>query len=262
MRITLIALAICASGAPASAQLTTTYTGTRLVGDKMVPATAEFALEQGRALMVMTGGSGGRMIYDAKAEVLHVISDEQKTYFDITKAGAASGDPTGMMAAMQTQLEKMPKEQRAMAEQMMKQRMGSGATPPPPLTYVWSHETKTVAGYECTRVDGMRGDDKVTEYCGTKSGDFRMSDRERQTMLDMQGYLRNFGIKVQSGDETRAFQWDTSVDGYPIITRCYRDGKLTLDLQLATVDRKSIPDEKFELPRDYKKMDMSRMAGR
>jgi hypothetical protein len=261
MRSLLTALATCVLAVPTSAQLTTTYSGTRLVGDKQVPATAEFAVEQGRVAMVMTGGRGGRMVYDAKAEVLHVISDEDKTYFDITKAGAASGDPTGMMAQMQQQLEKMPKEQRAMAEQMMKSRMGA-STPTPPLTYVWSKETKTIAGYECTRVDGMRGDDKVTEYCGTKSNDFKMSDGERQTMLDMQGYLRNFGIRVQSGDETRAFQWDTSVDGYPVLTRCYRSGTMTLDMTLTSVSRKPIPEELFELPRGYKKMDMSGMAGR
>jgi hypothetical protein len=260
MRQLLRALVIAVTAAPAQAQLTTTYTGTQLVGDKQVPATAKFSVEQGRVAMVMTGGRGGRMVYDAKNQVLHIIMDESKSYFDITKAGGA-GDAGGMAAEMQKQLEKMPKEQRAAAEQMMKGMMGSVA-PPPPLTYVWSHETKTVAGYECTRVDGMRGDTKVTEYCGTTSSDFKMSDGERQTMLDMQGYLRNFGISVQAGDETRAFQWDTSVDGFPIVTRCYRDGKMTLDLVLESVNRKPIPDELFDLPRGYRKIDMAAMGGR
>lgn len=260
MRRFLIALAIGVSAASAQAQLTTTYTGTQLVGDQQVPATARFAVEQGRVAMVMTGKRSGRMVYDAKNQVLHVIMDEDKSYFDITKAGPG-GDASGMAAEMQKQLAKMPKEQRAAAEQMMKGMMGAAA-PPPPLTYVWSHETKTIAGYECTRVDGMRGDTKVTEYCGTKSSDFRMSDGERQTMLDMQGYLRNFGISVQAGDETRAFQWDTSVDGYPIVTRCYRDGKMTLDLVLESVNRRPIPDELFDLPRGYRKIDFSSTGGR
>ena len=260
MRQLLLALVIAVTAAPARAQLTTTYTGTQLVGGQQVPATAKFSVEQGRIAMVMTGGHRGRMVYDAKNQVLHVIMDEDRSYFDITKAGGAGG-AGGMAAEMQKQLEKMPKEQRAAAEQMMEGMMGSVA-PPPPLTYVWSHETKTVAGYECTRVDGMRGDTKVTEYCGTKSHDFTMSDGERQTMLDMQGYLRNFGISVQAGDETRAFQWDTSVDGYPIVTRCYRDGKMTLDLVLESVNHNPIPEELFELPRGYRKMDFTSMGGR
>jgi len=252
----LFPVALCATAAPAptSAQLTTTYTGTQRDGDKDVPASAEFTIQNGRALMVMKGSRAMRMIFDARAGVLHIISDDDKSFFDITRANAAAGDPSGMMGEMQKQMEKMPKEQRAMAEGMMKGMMGSAATQPP-LTYVWSKETREIAGYQCTLVAGMRGDNKVTEYCGSTSNDFKMSDAERATMLDMQGYLRNFGISVQSGDETRAFQWDTSVDGYPVLTRCYRNGTMTLELQLVSVSRKPLPDEMFEMPRGYKPMD-------
>jgi len=109
-----------------------------------------------------------RMIFDDRAGVLHILSDDDMSFFDITKANAASADPTGMMGEMQKQLEKMPKEQRAQAEMMMKGMMGTTA-PQPPLTYVWTTDTKEIAGYECTLVEGMRGDNKVTEYCGSKS---------------------------------------------------------------------------------------------
>jgi hypothetical protein len=108
----------------------------------------------------------------------------------------------------------------------------------------------------------MRGTDKVTEYCGSTSNDFRMSGAERQTMLDMQGYLRNFMIMVKSSDDaTRAFQWDTKVDGYPVVTRCFNDGKLTLELTLQSVDRKPLSDTLFAVPRDYKKMDLMKGPG-
>jgi len=108
----------------------------------------------------------------------------------------------------------------------------------------------------------MRGSEKVTEYCGSTSADFRMSDAEHQTMLDMQGYLRNVGIMVKSGSETsRAFQWDVGTDGYPVVTRCYRDGKLTLDLELTSVSRTPVPDDLFALPANYRKLDPASMAG-
>ena len=68
-----------------------------------------------------------RMIFDDRAGVLHILSDDDKSFFDITKANAASADPTGMMGEMQKQLEKMPKEQRAQAEMMMKGMMGTTA---------------------------------------------------------------------------------------------------------------------------------------
>ena len=79
----------------------------------------------------------------------------------------------------------------------------------------------------------MRGTDKVTEYCGTTSGDFKMSAADRETMLDMQSYLRNFTIMVKTADDgAGAFQWDTGTDGYPVLTRCFRDGQITLELTL------------------------------
>jgi hypothetical protein len=81
-------------------------------------------------------------------------------------------------------------------------------------------------------------------------------------MLEMQGYLRNFGINAKSGDESRAFQWDTSVDGYPVLTRCYRDGRMTLELQLASVSRTEIPRDAYELPRGYKRTDFGSATAR
>jgi len=253
MRTRLLALALCCAAHPAAAQLTTTYTGTQLAGDKEVPASAQFLLEQGRVAMVMKGSRSSRMLFDEKEQVLHVVSDDDRTYFDLDKKTGGRGDP---MAMMQKQLEQLPKEQRAAAEQMMKGMMAS-ASQTPPLTYVWSHEKKTIAGYDCTRVDGMRGEAKVTEYCGSTSDDFKMSDEERKTMLDMQGYLRNFTIMVKSSDDaTRAFQWDTNVDGYPVLTRCYVNGKMTLELQLESVNRKPISHDVFELPKGYKRMDL------
>jgi hypothetical protein len=82
-------------------------------------------------------------------------------------------------------------------------------------------------------------------------------------MLDMQSYLRNFMIMVKNSDDaTRAFQWDTKVDGYPVITRCYNNGKVTLDLTLQSVNRKPLSDDVFALPSGFKKMEMPKMSGR
>lgn len=260
----LSATTICGAGVPAAAQLTTTYTGIQRDGDKEVPASAQFSLEAGRVAMIMKGTHSARMLFDAKEGKLRMVSDDEKSYFELDKntAGGGGADVSGMLANMQKQLDALPKEQRQMAEQMMKSAMGS-AKKAPPFVYVWTKEKKTIGGYECTQVDGMQGDAKVTEYCGTTSADFKMSEAERKTMLEMQGYLRNFMTMVRASDDgaTRAFQWDTSADGYPVLTRCYVGGKMTLELLLGSVNRQALPRELFEVPSGYKKMDMSRMTG-
>jgi hypothetical protein len=262
MRQTLIMLALCCVATPVLAQLTTTYSGTQRDGDKDVPASAVFSVEKGRVAMIMKGTRSNRMLFDEKAQVLRIVSDDDKSYIDLDKEWRKNADPSGMMATMQKQLESMPAAQRAMAEQMMKSTMGA-MQQQPALEYVWTKDKQTVAGYECTRVEGMRGASKTTEYCGSTSDDFKMSDAEHQTMLDMQNYLRSVMIMVKSSDDAvRAFQWDTKVDGYPVITRCFNDGKMTLDLKLQSVNRRPLADTLFAIPAGFKKMDMPKMPGR
>lgn len=256
MRALFLLFAIVAAAQPAEAQFTTTYAGTQNDGGGSVPASALFAVEPGHAVMIMKGTRSGRMVFDANAQVLHIINDDDRSYFDVDKSAGGQGDP---MQMIQQQMANMPPAQRAMAENMMKSMSGSM---PPPLTYVWSTEKRTVAGYECTRVDGMRGSEKVTEYCGSISPDLKLTDTERATMLAMQSYLRNFSIMVKSADDgMRAFQWDTTTDGYPVVSRCYRHGEMTLDLTLQSVSRRPIPAEAFVLPDGYRKMDLSGMGG-
>lgn len=260
MRTPMVVLTLCAVAATAGAQFTTTYTGVQRDGGKEYPATAIFAVEKGRIAMILTGSKHTRMLFDDKAQVIHMVMEDEKQYFDIDKDLRAAMDPSGMMAQMQKQLEALPKEQRAMAEQMMSQAMGRGGGGAPQLVYNWTNDTQTIGGYECTRVEGMRGSEKVTEYCGSTSQDLKMAEADRQTVLDMQPLLRNFTIMVTSTDDaTRAFAWDTNTDGYPVLTRCFAKGQMTLELKLATVTRTGPTDDQFSLA-GFKKMDIKSMG--
>jgi len=261
MRNALITLALFGAAAPVGAQFTTTYTGVQHVNDKDYPATAIFAIENGRIAMILTGAKHVRMLFDDKAQVLRLVDEDGKQYVDLTKDSRASMDPSGQLAQMQKQLEAMPKEQRAMAEGMMKQAMAGMAQAQEQLVYNWTTDKLKISGYDCTRVEGIRGDQKVTEYCGSTSDDFKLKDSEHQTVLDMQGYLRNFLIMVKSDDQSvRAFAWDTKTDGYPVLTRCFTNGKMTLELTLATVSRKGPTDDQFKID-GFKKMEMPKGPG-
>jgi hypothetical protein len=261
MRNALITLALCGAAAPVGAQFTTTYTGVQHVNDKDYPATAIFAIENGRIAMILTGVKHVRMLFDDKAQVLRLVDEDGKQYVDLTKDSRASMDPSGQLAQMQKQLEAMPKEQRAMAEGMMKQAMAGMAQAQEQLVYNWTTDKLKISGYDCTRVEGIRGDQKVTEYCGSTSDDFKLKDSEHQTVLDMQGYLRNFLIMVKSDDQSvRAFAWDTKTDGYPVLTRCFTNGKMTLELTLATVSRKGPTEDQFKID-GFKKMEMPKVPG-
>lgn len=244
MRSTAIMLALLCGAAPASAQFNTYYTGTERKDGKSVPATAQFSVEKGRVAVIMKGSRSSRMLFLEKEGVLRVVDESTKSYFDLDRQ-ALQGDAMG---EMEEQLAKMPPEQRKMAEQMMQGAMASRK--PKASTYVWTKEKQTIKGYVTTKVECMVGDEKRSEYWGTTSSDFKMTPDERNTMLAMQGYLRNFMIAVRGGEgdsgSSRAFQWDTSVDGYPLITRCFDHGDTTLDLRLSSFDRKPVDKDLFE----------------
>lgn len=263
--IALTVAAVAIAAGPARAQLTTLYKGVQREGQKETPATAQFSVEEGRVGMIMKASRLSRMLFLEKEQVLRIVDDDSKTYFDLGQSSlhGPGTDVASAMANVQKMLDQMPPEQRKMAEGMMQTSLGGMKQEPQSQTvYVRTNEKKTISGYESTRVEARRGDAKVSEYWGTTSSDLKMTPAERRTMLTMQGYLRNFLITVRSADGggLRAFEWDTSVDGFPVITRCFRGSETTLDLTLDSFHRKPLPDELFAVPPDYKKMAMPGMG--
>jgi hypothetical protein len=260
VRKVVLTLAIMALGAaPASAQLTALYKGVQREGDKVDSVTTQFSIEPGRVAMIMTGSKSNRMVFLEKEQVLRIINDAEKSYLDMGKQTleATSDQVNSQMAMAQKELEGLPPEQRKMAEAMMQNTM-SATSQSPQVEYVRTDEKQTINGYVCTRVEARRGKATVSEYWGTTSGDFKMSEADHKTVLAMQDYLRNFTLQVRSADDggTRAFQWDTSVEGFPIISRCFRGDITTLDIKLESFNRRPLPKDLFEVPSDYAKKEM------
>ncbi len=256
-RIMLIALILLGTAGTSRAELNAYYRGVDRMTSKEVPATAQFSIEPGRGAFVMRGTRSCRMLFLEKEEVLRFVDDTGKTYFDMTKDWVQpAGDGEAEMAAnLEQELAQLPPEQRDAARALVQKSLGTAKGPAAP-EYVWTKETAKVLGYDCTKVEIMRSGEKRGEYWGTRSKDFQMRDAERKTMLAMQEYLRNFAIKVfpggSGGDVVRAFGWDTSVDGFPLISRCFDKGKMTLDLKAESFDRKALAKDLFQIPSDYK----------
>ena len=259
MRFSILAgLALCLGAAPAAAQFNAYYAGTQRVNGKDLPCSTQFSVDKGRVAVFLKGARSSRMLFTQKDGTLRVVDDATHTWFDLDRkqlAGMGSA-----MADMQKQLVQMPAAQREMAEGMLKGAM-DGMRPPPPSVYVWSKDTLSVNGYPCTRVDVMQGDVKRAEYWGTTSADFKLGEAEHEAVLAMQGCLRDFTIMVTSvgagGAESRPFQWDTSVDGYPLISRCFDGDVMTLDVKLERFDRKPLANDLFQVPDGYTQQHLS-----
>lgn len=252
-----LALAVVLHAAPAAAQFNAYYSGTLRAAGKDVPCSTQFSVDKGRVAAIFKGARSSRMLFTQNDNQLRIVDDATRTWLVLDRKQLAQLG--GATDEMQKQLAQMPAAQREMAESMMKGVMSS-MKPPTPTTYVWSKEHQKVLDYDCTRVDVMQGDVKKAEYWGTPSPDFKLGDAEHEAVLAMQGCLRDYMIMVTSaaggGAEPRPFQWDTSVDGYPLISRCFDGDVRTLDLTLTHFDRKPLAADLFTIPDGYKKQDM------
>jgi hypothetical protein len=227
------------------------YKGTESFNGKDVSATATMSYSDGRAVMAVKGSKNFRMIYLQKEGVLRMVDDTGKMVVDIQEG-------TDLMTSeMSKQLGQLPPEQRQMAEQMMRGLRGA-AVAPPTKEFVWTKEKTTVKGYECTWVNILEAGVKRAAYCGTASPDFKMSGSVLDAAL---GMTRSLGQSIPSfagasgsgQAATRGFQWDTSKEGYPLISRCFEADRIILNLELDSFNRENPSEELFSIPKNYKK---------
>lgn len=254
----LLVFGLVLTAAPAAAQFNAYYAGTVRQDGKDLPCSTQFSVDKGRVATLFKGARSTRMLFTEADGRLRVVDDASRSWFDIDRKQLA--EMGGAMDAMKKQMADMPAAQREMAESMMKGMMAN-VQPPPPSTYVTSTDHQKVNGYDCTRVDVMQGEVKKAEYWGTTSPDFQLAAPEHAAVLAMQGCLRDFTIMARSGvganAESRPFQWDTSVDGYPLISRCFDGDVMTLDVKLTSFDRKPLAADLFTIPDGYTKQDLT-----
>jgi hypothetical protein len=258
-------LALILAAAPALADLNVVYKGTENFTGKEIPAEARYSITRGRVAVLQKGSHSGRMLFDQKTGVLRMVDDDNKTYVDMDRAMLESFQSLAANAKedMEKGMAQMTPEQRKMVEGMVQSRLQ--AARPVADEFVRTDETAQIKGYTCTRVNIMRGPEKRAEYWGTPSKDFQMSPEERQTMIDMQAFLDRFvnSMTPLTGAGTsgaRGFHWDTKIDGYPIVSRCFDGDRRILDLTMESFNHDAISEDLFRIPDDYKKQDVSGMG--
>ena len=114
-------------------------------------------------------GGGGQMSMIFRDDTLWMVNHSKKTCQMIDKQGMEQLG--GVMTEMQAQLAKLPPEQRAMMEKMMKGKMpggmpGAGEQAPPRRLEVGA--TEQVGDYSCTLNTLYSGNEKVWEVCATE----------------------------------------------------------------------------------------------
>jgi hypothetical protein len=220
--------------------------------------------------MYVQGGSGrfedaeGRASI-IKGDTIYVIDQDDKTYVVLDKATMEQlgKQMSAAMEKMKEQLAKMPPEQRAQLEQMMGIQSGGGAGGWT-MDAVDTGKSDKVDGRACKVWDVKVNDQPDHQICvvpysalpGTE--DFKtVFEKFARVFEDMAKNLPQL-----SGAMNNQMSALRKVNGFPMRTRSYENGRLAPEEQVVKVWREeAIPASMFEVPAGYQQKRMPTPAG-
>ena len=189
-------------------------------------------------------------ILRADRDQLVQIDSTKKTYREMTVAEVESA-ANAMHAQMETvqaemakRMKDMSPEQRAMMEKMMPQlpgAAGKAASQAADIVVKNTGETKTIAGYTCTKYVASEGDKPLLVAWTTK--DVKGFEGLREDWLAFQ--KRTARISQGGADVAEAF---AKIEGFPMRTEMGQ-----MKTEVTKVEARAIPASEFDPPAGYKK---------
>jgi hypothetical protein len=211
---------------------------------------------------VSSSESGG-MIYNAERQEMIAIDHGAQEYYVIDQAmmNQMASQVSEAMKQMQEALAAMPPEQRALAEQMMKQQM-----PQPqveagvPVELKKTGKSDSLAGYDCDYYDVMQEGRRIREICMTGWDDIEEGREVAAAMMELAGFFESMrkafagagGMGVMDRQQ-EMFTYMRDLNGYPILARDYdATGALKTESKLRSAGHVDLSAALFEPPESYR----------
>jgi hypothetical protein len=202
-----------------------------------------FESDDGKTMMFLTDGGRNRMVMLDKARNTYQEIDEQTMNQMGQQMSAA-------MAQMQAQMKNMTPEQRAMMEKMMKGKMPQAAAAP--KTVYTPKGSGSVNGFSCTKYEGDRSGEKLSELCAAlpaqlklTADDLQIYEKMRQFSTSLLGALANSPVRINVPAASSAFE--AGYDGFPIQRVNFDNGQAVDRSELKSITRTSFTDADFSL---------------
>jgi hypothetical protein len=234
-----------------------------------VIGTVEISTQDGVSRMEVTSVSSnesGGMIFREQGREFIAIDHEQKEYYVIDEAAMEriGTQLTSAMQQMQQALEEMPPEQRAMAEQMMKQHIPTPAAEAAPMTVKKTGSRDAINGFDCEYYEVQQQGAKVRELCVTAWDDIDGGREAADSMVAMAVFFDKMAEQFSSGSgmdvmgqQRELFQHMRELGGYPVLTREFDDsGRLESESRLKSARTSDIDPALFNPPQGYRKKDL------
>jgi hypothetical protein len=234
-----------------------------------VIGTVEISTQDGVSRMEVTSVSNdesGGMIFREKGREFIAIDHEEKEYYLIDEDAMEriGAQLSSAMQQMQEALADMPPEQRAMAEQMMKQHVPAPMEAPEPMTVRKTGAGDTINGFDCQYYEVQQQGAKIRELCVTDWDKIDGGREAADSMLAMAGFFDRMAEQFSSGSgmdvmgqQRELFQHMRELGGYPVLTREFDDsGGLVSESRLKSAGTSDIDPAFFNPPRGYQKKDL------
>jgi hypothetical protein len=234
-----------------------------------VVGTIEISTQDGVSRMEVTSVSSnesGGMIFREQSREFIAIDHEEKEYYVIDEVAMEriGNQLSSAMQQMQQALAEMPPEQRAMAEQMMKQHIPVPAQEEAPMTVQKTGKSDTINGFGCDYYEVQQRGAKIRELCVTDWDDIDGGREASESMLALAGFFDNMAEKFSAGsgmdvmgEQRELFQHMRELGGYPVLTREFDDGgRVESESRLKSAKTGNIDAAFFEPPEDYVQKDL------
>jgi hypothetical protein len=215
----------------------------------------------------ISSGESGVMIFHGDRNEMIVTDDERREYYVIGEEtlNAMAGQVSQAMKEMQAMLESMPPEQRAMAEQMMKQQM-PGMQPPQeePSTIRKTGKSDTINGYDCEFHEVSNRGRTTREMCVAKWGDIEGGADAADALIAMGKFFESMHEAFSSGAgvdlmgrQDEIFAHIRELGGFPVYSKDYDEtGAVTGESSLISSRSDAIDAAMFEPPEGYRRAEM------
>jgi uncharacterized coiled-coil protein SlyX len=223
-------------------------------------------VQDGKARFDASGQRRGVALF--KDDKLYLLNTEKKTYLTLDRASVekTASAMNDVMTQLRARMEKMPPEQRAMMENMMKKNGVAGPATqaqtisPPKMDAIATGANETVAGRACKVWDITRDGVPTSQLCVVPSASLPghqefIAITEKMSAL-LAGLSANLSKQMGTAVNGNPLQQDPAVlakiNGMPFIVRQYRDGKLaTEETVVKSWSEQTIADTQFAIGADY-----------
>jgi hypothetical protein len=223
------------------------------------PSVSKMWFDGGRMRTERTEGDGDSQIVMFRNRTLYLLDPKTKSYRVMDEATARQLGSTVSNARkqMEARMKDMPPEQRAKLEELLS-RMGqspgvaaSGA-PKSTRTLTKTGRTETVAGIRCTVWEAVENGKKDQELCAAAPAAISGGDEIMKTFREISAMLSSLTDSFGgANDDGQPWHDMDKIDGVPILTRDFDDGKAESEMRLTTVKKESVAGTSFEVPAGY-----------